>query len=154
MPWESAGTQQAHEGEAGEMWELPEEAQGQRPSLPPRQLLCSSEGLGPWGECPELCSTLRWALPWGQPRLGGSAGQVLSQQILKSTLTEIPPTGQGPLLLCFTLNDFLKTQLAQPLLVHPVLQASTVLLASAGLAAEDSVGSSLCRGVPYWMQLS
>ena len=38
--------------------------------LCPQELLCPSEGLGLWGECPELCSSLGWALPWGQPRLG------------------------------------------------------------------------------------
>ena len=36
----------------------------------PQDLLCPSEGLGLWGERPELCSTLGWAVWWGQGRLG------------------------------------------------------------------------------------
>ena len=33
----------------------------------PQDLLCSSKGLWLCGEWPELCSTLCWALLWGQP---------------------------------------------------------------------------------------
>jgi len=32
----------------------------------PQDLLCASEGQWLWGECPELCSTLCWALLWGR----------------------------------------------------------------------------------------
>ena len=48
---------------------------GRLRALPaPQELLCPSEGLGLWGECPELCSTLQQVLLWGQPRLGCCAG--------------------------------------------------------------------------------
>ena len=48
---------------------------GRLRALPaPQDLLCPSEGLGLWGECPELCSTLQQVLLWGQPRLGCSVG--------------------------------------------------------------------------------
>ena len=39
----------------------------------PQDLLCPSEGLGLWGQCPELCSTLQQVLLWGYSRLGCSA---------------------------------------------------------------------------------
>jgi len=40
----------------------------------PQDLLCLSERLWLWGECPELCSTLCWALLWCQPNWAALLG--------------------------------------------------------------------------------
>ena len=45
------------------------------PISAPQELLCPSEGLGLWGECPELCSSLRQVLLWGQSRQGWREGR-------------------------------------------------------------------------------